>query len=82
MDINLSKLNINNEIDITGIYTHFSKAIDEKWTNIQFKRFERVINNVKEIKSNILCHCSNSTAFLKYPEMNLDAVRLRFLYTR
>ena len=27
-------------INVTGCFTHFSKALDEKWTRIQFSRFK------------------------------------------
>lgn len=64
-------------VNIEGIYTHFSKAIDMKQTKIQFNRFVEVINKLEKdgIKISIK-HCANSTAFIKYPEMHLDAVRL------
>lgn len=67
-------------IKITGVYTHFSKPIDYKWTNKQFQNFNKLIPKIKELNQNIILHCSESTAFLLYPEMNLDAVRLRVLY--
>lgn len=63
-------------LKITGVYTHFSKPIDYKWTSKQFERLKNLIPQIKEINENIIFHCSNSTAFLLYPEMNLDAVRL------
>lgn len=76
----LKAIEDSRNIKITGIYTHFSKPIDYKWTSKQFHRFTNLIKKVKEINPNLICHCSNSTAFLLYPEMNLDAVRLRFMY--
>lgn len=61
----------------TGIFTHFSNPKDEKWTRTQFNRFNNVIKTLKENNINIGCaHCSSSTAFLKYPDMYLDAVRI------
>lgn len=69
-------------IKICGVYTHFSKAIDKKWTNIQFGRFSNLIGKIKEINDEVIFHAANSTAFLLYPEMKLDAVRLRFNNTR
>lgn len=68
---------IDDNIEIEGIYTHFTKAIDEKWTNIQYKRFCEVIEFLKkngyEPKYQ---HCCASTAFMKYKNMRLNAVRL------
>ena len=65
-----------NNIEITGCFTHFSKPIDEKWTRIQFNRFQKLIPRLKEINPRIKFHCCNSTAFLKYQDMWLDYVRL------
>ena len=67
----------NDNIQIQGMFTHFSKTLDEKWTNVQFDRFMSVIEYLKKKELNLgLCHCCNSTAFLKYPKMHLDAVRI------
>lgn len=68
-------------IKVRGVYTHFSKPIDYKWTSKQFNRLNNLIPKIKQINKNVIFHCSNSTAFLLYPEMNLDAVRLRFMYS-
>ncbi len=67
----------NEKIDIQGMFTHFSKTLDESWTNIQFNRFIEVTNYLKKngIEPNML-HCCNSTAFFKYPNMHLNAVRI------
>ena len=64
-------------IKFTGIFTHFSNAMDEKWTNIQFNRFKDVLRYLRQ--NNIdygMAHACASTAFLKYPYMHLDGVRL------
>ena len=69
-------LSVNN-IKLIGIFTHFSNAIDEKWTNTQFKRFTDVLEFLKQNNVNYgIAHACASTAFLKYPYMYLDAVRL------
>lgn len=89
-DMILEAVKSSDNIKIIGVYTHFSKAIDKKWTRVQFKRFEKCMKLIKEnIKNNnsdnvtlddiekeIIFHCSNTTAALKYPEMILDAVRI------
>ncbi len=65
------------KVKIAGIYTHFSKPMDKKWTFLQFNRFLNVIENIKKEKFYPgISHCCASTAFLKYPEMHLDAIRL------
>lgn len=64
-------------LNIKGIYTHFSNAINPKYTKLQFERFQKIINNIKSKGYNTgILHCCNSTAFIKYPSMHLDAVRL------
>jgi len=67
----------NEKLEVQGIFTHFSNALDKTWTNIQYNRFTNVIKYLK--KNSIepgISHCCNSIAFFKYPNMHLDAVRL------
>lgn len=68
-------------VEIEGMFSHFGKAIDEKWTRIQFNRFMEVAKVLEEksFRPPIL-HISASTAFLKYPDMRLDAVRIGSLF--
>lgn len=68
---------INEDIEIEGVYTHFSETRDEKWTNLQYDRFVEVIEFLKKngYEPKYL-HCCASSAFLKYPKMRLNAVRL------
>ena len=81
-EIILKTLKKANNIKIKGIYTHFSNAINENYTRTQFYRFIDVTKSLSKNGYNIgLLHCSASTAFLKYPEMMLDAVRIRISYS-
>ena len=67
----------NTNIEIKGMYTHFSKAIDSNWTMKQFDRFLDVVAIVRKNGLNPgILHCCNSTAFLLYRNMHLNAVRL------
>jgi len=63
-------------ITVTGCFTHFSKPMDEKWTRLQFSRFQENVDRIKEVNPEIKFHCCGSTAFLKYEDMWLDFVRL------
>ena len=64
-------------LDIRGIYTHFHTAFaSEEATKAQFAAFQTVCDRLSEQGHSLTRHCCNSSAFLKYPEMHLDAVRL------
>ena len=64
-------------LNLTGIFTHFSNAVDEKWTKKQFEKFNQVMDKLKEEGLNLgLRHCAATTACMKYPEMILDAARV------
>lgn len=72
---NLQKIK---RIKIEGTYSHFSNSYyDKKYTEEQFRRFNEVVGKLKEnnIETGML-HICNSSAFVKYPNMYLDAVRV------
>lgn len=65
-------------IYIEGIYTHFAKSDEEdkSFTELQYKRFMWIIDELKNRNINIpIKHVSNSAAIIRMPEYNLDMVR-------
>lgn len=64
-------------INITGMFTHFSDPKSEEFTRNQFLKFQNIVDYIKENGSETgMLHVASSTAFLKYPDMWLDAVRI------
>lgn len=64
-------------LTVTGIYTHFHSAFcSEAVTKAQFTAFKGVCEELEATGISLKKHCCNSSAFLKYPEMHMDAVRL------
>lgn len=65
-------------IEIEGIFSHFASADerDKSLTKEQYRRFNCLINKLKENNINIpIKHISNSAGIIDTPEYNLDMVR-------
>jgi alanine racemase len=65
-------------IAVSGIYTHFSCASSSvKETRRQYELFRSVIAQLQSAGYETgMLHCCNSSAFLRFPEMCCDGVRL------
>lgn len=77
-------LNKCENVKITGTYSHFieSYANEDKLTRQQFNKFIDVVSILKKNKIETgMLHICNSSAFFKYPEMYLNAVRVGSAFT-
>ena len=74
----LSVFEYMKNLTVGGMFTHFHSApSSEKATRRQFELFKTVVERVRAAGHDPgMVHCCNSHAFIKYPEMRLDAVRL------
>ncbi len=67
-------------IEIRGIFTHFSSSSDEDWEEVcegQITAFEKVLTHIKENGYSLpKVHVSNSGAILLNDEYNYDMVRM------
>lgn len=63
---------------VSGVYTHFNCAFaDSKLTKREFAVFQGVVESIRAAGLETgTVHCCNSSAFLRFPEMHCDGVRL------
>lgn len=74
----LETIKSSKNIEFEGIYTHFSIAFfNDKYTLEQYEKFIDVTKFLEDNKINFkLRHVCNSSSFIKFPQMHLDAVRI------
>lgn len=79
LDLLKHEIESKKNVDLCGTYSHFqeSYAKDEKTTRNQFKKFLNTIAKLKSVNINPgILHICNSSAFFKYREMYMNAVRI------
>ena len=74
------EINTMPEIEIEGMFTHFSVADDitheKDYTLTQINNFKNVIKNLESKGLHIpIKHCCNSGGIINFPDMHLDMVR-------
>lgn len=64
-------------IEIEGVYTHFSSAdYDDEYTNRQYEIFEKAVDIIETKIGKIrYIHCSASNGILNYPNLKCNLVR-------
>lgn len=70
---------INQKIKVEGVFSHFSLSYyqNNKWTEKQFDRFLEALDTIREIHKQIeIMHICNSSGYLNYPTMHLNAARV------
>jgi alanine racemase len=74
----VAEMREKSQINIEGIYTHMAAAASSPaYTRRQFSIFKQILDKLEEAGMHLpLRHCANSAVLLKYPEMQLDAVRV------
>ena len=74
----LSEIKKMTNIEVQGIYTHFSTAdeSDKGYTHQQFKHFKKVMNQIQNSEMTVpIFHVANSGTILDLPDMWLDMIR-------
>lgn len=73
------KLKNTDKLNIVGTFSHFSMSFNSSktYTLKQFNKFKKAVKTLNKlgIETGML-HICNSSAFIKYKEMHLDAVRV------
>lgn len=64
-------------IIIQGVYTHLADAAGNKSKTLhQFRLFNQAVDTLRELGLSPIRHVCNSSAFLEFPQMHLDMVRI------
>lgn len=69
----IKKVQNTDFIDLQGIFSHLAMAEDEKETQIQFDRYDYVVNRVDT--KGLTLHILNTAGIMSYPEKQMNMVR-------
>lgn len=76
LEIFCHKVKNHPNIEVEGIYTHFSSAdIDNKYTQKQFNQFQKAVGIAQQYFSLKYIHCSASNGIVNYKETTSNLVR-------
>jgi len=69
--------NATAELHLAGVFTHFADADgdDPERTEQQHARFLPAVEAARDVHGDVLVHCANSAAALRFPHMRHGAVR-------
>jgi len=67
----------SSNLHLSGVFTHFADAdgVDPAFTDVQHERFLDAVAAARDTAGDVLVHCANSAATLRYPHMHHGAVR-------
>ena len=67
----------NKELCLLGVYSHLanSELVNDNYTIEQINQFNLIIQYVKNIYPNVICHIANSSGLINYPYCYHDMVR-------
>jgi len=73
----ISEVSGRNQIDLEGVYTHFSSAGRDKiFTSMQIESFERILDQIEKKGINVKYkHAANSIAIVDWKTSHLNLVR-------
>lgn len=72
----IKKIKEYSNINLEGIYTHFSSADNDlDYTNYQIRNFKKCVEEAKKLVNLKYIHCSASNGILNFPECNYNLVR-------
>jgi alanine racemase len=65
------------ELELIGVYSHLASSDQENSTTTlaQIDTFSKLVAQIKQLNSNIICHLANSGGICHYPQSYFDMVR-------